>query len=135
MQSRGVTLIEVMIVVLILGLIAGAVALAVIPQGMKAKITMTAVNANNIRHAAETWRFQHGGDTCPTVARLKEDKLLDRAKSLDAWNAPFKIVCEAEDLYVRSNGPDGKEGSEDDIVGPEKEKASTAATESRHASL
>ena len=120
---------------MIVVLIAGSVALAVIPQGMKAKITMSAVNANNIRHAAETWRFQHGGDTCPTVEVLKEDKLLDRAKSLDAWNAPFKIVCEADDLYVRSNGPDGKEGSEDDIVDPEKEKAAAATTGSRHASL
>jgi general secretion pathway protein G len=117
-RARGVTLIEVMIVVVILGLIAGGVAVAVLPQIVKARIEITQTNAKTLRGLASTWRSTHATEECPTPARLKEDKVADRGSpELDAWGTPFKIVCHDDETSVVSLGPDKRE-SDDDIVEP-----------------
>src|SRR5579859_2513890 len=79
--SRGVTLIEVMIVVVILGLIAGGVAVAVLPKLKEAQIKTTRTSALELRRAAETWRSMHGDD-CPTPEVLRQDKAIDTASKL-----------------------------------------------------
>ncbi len=118
--QRGVTLIEVMIVVVILGLIAGSVAVAVLPRLTKAQIETTRTSAKSLRTAAETWRGEHGGTDCPTAQVLVQDKMVDSASKLtDAWDSPFKISCEEDEIYVFSAGPDKREGTKDDIRVPE----------------
>jgi general secretion pathway protein G len=118
-QSRGVTLIEVMVVVVILGMIASAVALAVFPQHLKAQIRMTRIAATTMRSAASAWRMENPGDTCPTPQRLRDDQLIDSASKLtDSWDTPFRIECRESETLVISLGPDRKEGT-DDIVAPE----------------
>jgi len=118
-SSRGVTLIEVMIVVVILGLIAGGVAVAVLPKLKEAQIKTTRTSALELRRAAETWRSMHGDD-CPTPEILRTDKAIDTASKLtDAWDDPFKITCDADETIVSSWGPDKKEGTADDIKVPD----------------
>ncbi len=117
-RARGVTLIEVMVVVVILGLISGGVAAAVFPQLLKAKIRTTRVNARVIRNAASTWRSERAGDACPTPEMLREAELIDEGKLTDAWETPYRIVCRDTHTVVISLGPDRKE-SEDDLVEPE----------------
>jgi general secretion pathway protein G len=113
------TLIEVMIVVVILGLIAGAVALNVFKQNAKAQITMSSTGAKTLRSAALMWRTENPGAECPTPERLVEAQLLDSSSKLsDAWNTPYQITCEDSETVVRSLGPDRKE-SEDDLVVPQ----------------
>ncbi len=120
--ARGVTLIEVMIVVVILGLIAGGVAVAVLPKLKEAQIKTTRTSALELRRAAETWRSMHGDD-CPTPDILKSDRAVDAASKLtDAWDNPFKIVCDGDETVVSSFGPDKKEGTTDDIRVPEAEQ-------------
>ncbi len=117
--SRGVTLIEVMVVVVILGLIAAATAVAVFPNLMKGQEAMTLINARVIRTAAQQWRSQHG-DGCPTTSQLRKEDILDRGtKTTDAWDAPFNIVCEETGTTVLSAGRDRQEGTKDDIRVPE----------------
>jgi general secretion pathway protein G len=117
-RLRGVTLIEVMVVVVILGLVSGAVALAVFPQLLKAKIRTTRMNARVIRNAANAWRSEHAGDECPTPSMLRDAELVDEGKLTDAWETPYRIVCKDTHTVVISLGPDRKEG-EDDLVEPE----------------
>ncbi len=118
--KRGVTLIEVMIVVVILGLIAGSVAVAVLPRLTKAQIETTRTSAKSLRTAAETWKGENGGTDCPTVQVLVQSKMIDSASKLsDAWDNPFKITCEDDEIYVFSAGPDKREGTKDDIRVPE----------------
>jgi general secretion pathway protein G len=119
-MERGVTLIEVMIVVVILGLIASGVAVAVFPKFKEAQKNTTKTSAMELRRAAEMWRGTHASDICPTTDNLRADKAIDMAaKVTDAWDNPFKIVCEDEETIILSGGPDKKEGTTDDIRIPE----------------
>ncbi len=117
--QRGVTLIEVMVVVVILGMIAGGVAVAVFPKLKEAKISTTTTSARTLRSAAETWRTEHSSDQCPTPQVLQNDKAIDTAAKLtDAWDKPFTITCQDDETIVTSGGPDMKEGTSDDIRVP-----------------
>jgi general secretion pathway protein G len=117
--TRGVTLIEVMIVVVILGLIASGVAVAVFPKFRQAQRDTTKTSAMELRRASEMWRGNHS-DSCPTLDQLRSDKAIDSAaKVSDAWDSPFKILCEDDETIVISLGPDKKEGTTDDIRVPE----------------
>jgi general secretion pathway protein G len=118
--SRGVTLIEVMIVVVIIGLISGGVAVAVLPRLKEASIKTTQTSARELRRAAEQWRGMHASDQCPTTQILRADKAIDTASKLtDAWDNPFKIICDDDETTVISAGPDKKDGTADDIRIPE----------------
>jgi general secretion pathway protein G len=127
-RRRGVTLIEVMIVVTIMGLIAGAVAISVVYQLKKAKNEMTHVNAKALQQIAESWRQDHGTEECPTLERLRVDRLVNRGTKLDdAWNTPFIIECEGEETNVLSMGPDRRLHTEDDILEPDPDHGKVAA--------
>jgi general secretion pathway protein G len=118
---RGVTLIEVLIVVAILSLIAAGVSVAVLPKFRQAQIDTAKTNAREIRNAVNRWRATRGGTDCPTVSQLISDKEIDSASKVDdPWGAAFKIVCTDDDVQISSPGPDKKDGTQDDIMIPEK---------------
>ncbi len=127
--ARGVTLIDVMIVVVIIGLVAGAAAFSVFPPTLRTKRETTEDGAKGLRQAGEAWRASQSGEACPTLEDLKAARLIDRSTAtVDAWQNPFKITCTAQELYVRSNGPDAREGTDDDIVAPPNVKTSSEST-------
>ncbi|HKQ68932.1 MAG TPA: type II secretion system protein [Polyangiaceae bacterium] len=116
---RGVTLVEVLIVVAIMSLIATTVVVAVIPKFQSAQ-SETALNSmREIRNAVVRWRATRGGDQCPTVSQLVSDKEIDTAsKTEDPWNSQFKIVCTEDEIFVTSPGRDKREGTADDLSVP-----------------
>jgi general secretion pathway protein G len=120
--ARGVTLVEILIVLAIIGLIAGGVAAVAVPQFNKAKLKQAKNDCLTIHQPAEHWKSEHGAD-CPTVAKLQEEKVLNKSAGTDPWGKAYLIKCEGEDVRVVSSGPDGKEGSADDIMIPEASKA------------
>lgn len=118
--SRGVTLIEILIVLAIVGLIAGGVAVVAVPKYQESQKNQAKIDARTIHPVAEKWRVDHPGQTCPTVEQLRNEKELSAASKItDPWDTPYKIVCGDEDVYVMSLGPDKKEGTPDDIRIPE----------------
>lgn len=121
-RARGVTLIEILIVLAIVGLIAGGIAVAVIPKFAQAQKETTRNSAKALQQVADLWRTTHPGE-CPTAQRLKSEKEIgSSSKVTDAWDTPFKIVCDDDTTVVVSFGPDKKEGTADDIREPEAEK-------------
>ncbi len=112
---RGVTLIEVLIVVAIMAVIAGGATLLVFPQFAKARVQSAQIGADVVKTAAELYLNTDGdASTCPTVKDLAEAKKLDPKKTDDPWGRPYRISCE-DDIVVYSNGKDGKENSADDV--------------------
>jgi general secretion pathway protein G len=121
---RAVTLIEIMIVLTIIGLIAGGVAVVAIPKFKLAQIRTAKTSLQVLHPIADAYYAEHSGD-CPTVQALKASKQFT-GDNKDPWGQPYKIKCDSGDLTVSSTGPDGKEGGGDDIVIPEAEDAEPA---------
>lgn len=118
-RQRGVTLVEILIVLAIVGLIAGGIAVYAVPKFQKAQVDNTRNSAKALHAVAEAWRANHGND-CPTPQRLKDEKELAASSEInDAWGMPYKIQCDDDSTTVVSSGPDKKEGSQDDIRFPD----------------
>ncbi len=115
MRTEGMTLVEIMIVVIIMALIATAVGIAVLPQFTKAKEKTAQSDVQTIDSAVQLY-IMHGGNDCPTVDDLLEDGSLEEGKNtVDPWNNDYIIECDGDNITVTSGGPDGQPGNEDDI--------------------
>lgn len=115
-KVEGMTLVEIMIVVIIMALIATAVGVAVLPRLEKARVDSTRTDAQAIRSAVTLYLGENPGGDCPSVDDLVEGGYLDSSKrTTDAWDNDFIVECEGDNVTVISAGPDGKRGTEDDI--------------------
>ena len=116
-RREGMTLVEIMIVVIIMALIATAVGVAVLPALGRARVNQTRSDAMAVHSAVSLYFGQEPGAQCPTMETLVEEHLIDHSRrTTDAWDHPFTIECDSDDdVIVRSNGPDGQPGTEDDI--------------------
>jgi general secretion pathway protein G len=111
----GLTLIEIMIVIAIIAIIGGGVTFA-FQQQKRAQVRTTLANARQLRSVAQQYYAEHR-DSCPTAQSLIAAGEMDtRSKVTDEWNKPFNIVCNGEELDVTSGGPDGAQGTGDDIT-------------------
>src|SRR6476619_6655818 len=122
-SQRGMTLLEIMIVLAILALVMG---LVVGPRVMrmfsKSKEDIAALTVKKYAYEAfGEWSQAHPDKACP-------DKLEDLSQYMDSkdvkdpWGNPYKMFCGQNlpagakgGLAVMSSGPDGKDGTEDDV--------------------
>ncbi len=115
-RREGMTLVEIMIVVIIMALIATAVGVAVLPALGRARVNQTRSDAQAVRSAVLLYLGSEPGADCPSMDQLLESGTIDHARrTTDAWDNPFLIECDGDDIIVRSNGPDGNPGTEDDV--------------------
>jgi general secretion pathway protein G len=122
-SQRGMTLLEIMIVLAILALVMG---LVVGPRVMrmfsKSKDDIAGLTVKKYAFEAfGEWSQAHPDKACP-------DKLEDLSQYMDSkdikdpWGNPYKMFCGQNlpagakgGLAVMSSGPDGKDGTEDDV--------------------
>jgi general secretion pathway protein G len=118
--ERGMTLIEIMIVVSIIAMVAAGVAVVAIPKMKEAQIQSAETGARVIRNAVSQWQLaENEYSECPNVSRLIQDKQLDAGQSTtDPWGEEYEIACVDDEIVVGSKGPDKKKGTGDDIVVP-----------------
>jgi general secretion pathway protein G len=113
-KRAGMTLIEIMIVMVIMALIAAGAGFAIVPQLQKARIKSTQQDAKAISAAAEMYLAEN--KDCPSVQKLLDTKILNKKNhTKDAWDNEFTIECDDDGAVVRSAGPDGQMGNDDDI--------------------
>lgn len=118
-SARGMSLLEIMIVIAIMSLIATGVGIAILPRWQKAQVDTANTNARAVRNAAINWRATNGEEQCPTISQLVSDKMIDSAsKTEDPWGSAYRIICSEDEITVSSPGPDKKEGTKDDIAVP-----------------
>jgi general secretion pathway protein G len=116
---RGVTLVEVLIVVAIIAMVAGGVAVFALPKYKEAQIKNAETGARIVRTAVQQWQAANNETSCPTISQLVQEKQLDPGQSTnDSWNMPYSLTCTDDEVIVTSNGPDKKKGSKDDITVP-----------------
>jgi general secretion pathway protein G len=117
--ARGLTLVELVIVITIIGVLTAAISVGVMAAKKRADIGTAKTACSSVRSATLLWKNAHPSDDCPTIEQLKQEKLLDTGFTVkDAWGNSFKLTCEADEIVCGTAGPDRKEGTEDDIRVP-----------------
>src|ERR1043166_6813410 len=121
-SQRGMTLLEIMIVLAILALV---MALLVGPRVMNAlgssRVKTTKMKLNQYANEAfPQWSASHPDKACPDkLTDLNE--YMNTSDTNDAWGRPLKMFCGqssppgVKGLGVMSSGEDGKDGTDDDI--------------------
>jgi prepilin-type N-terminal cleavage/methylation domain-containing protein len=118
-RQRGLTLVEIMITIAIISMVSAAVAVGVMKAQKNASIGVARTACNTIRSATLQWKAVHPGEDCPTVEQLKSGGDLDRGFNIrDPWNATYRLSCDSDEITCSSNGPDKKEGTDDDVITP-----------------
>jgi general secretion pathway protein G len=109
------TLIEILVVITIMALVAGAVGASVFGALRDAKTQQARADASSLSAAALRFRIDQG--RCPTTTgELVEAGYLQRhGRSTDPWDGDFVYECEADEVIAVSAGPDGVFGNEDDV--------------------
>ncbi len=117
--ARGMTLVELIIVITIIGVMTAAIAIGVMGAAKKANMGAAKTACDTVRQATIQWKALHSGEDCPTVEQLKAEKDLDTGFSVkDPWGSPFKLSCDSDEITCTSSGPDKKDGTGDDIIVP-----------------
>lgn len=76
----------------------------------------TRSDAQAVRSAVLLYLGQEPGAKCPALRELVDTGILDHGRrTTDAWDHPFRIACDGDDIFVRSDGPDGEPGTHDDL--------------------
>lgn len=129
-RERGMTLIEIMVVIVILGLIASAVAVNVVGQMSKARIDTAKNDVRKIADGVDTFKVMKGRypSTEEGLGILIKESILKpnkEGKLLDPWGHEYVYLYPGQahpDAYdVKSYGADGQPGGDGenaDLVNP-----------------
>jgi general secretion pathway protein G len=125
-RERGITLIEMLVVVVIIGLFVGLVGVNVFKQGDKAKVVAVKTEISHLKNALGLYKLDTG--TYPPTAlglaalRVKPENMpnwagpyLEKDVPLDAWGRPYLYKYpgdHGEEPDLKSLGADGQEGGE-----------------------
>ena len=127
-NTRGFTLIEIMVVMVILGILAGLIVPRIMDRPEEARRTKAAIQIQSIEQALKLYKLDNGQYPSteqglqaliepPSVGRLakkwRKDGYLDKGKiPMDPWGYDFVYISPGlhGDFDLMSYGPDGEPG-------------------------
>ncbi len=120
--DAGMTMLEIMIVLAIIGLVMSVVGVGVYSSYKKAQKRIAQVAVNEIAQKTVQYMTDNNNECPKTVDDLVAQKYMPK-KQKDPWNHDFILRCpgtvNVDGIDVVSVGPDGKEGTDDDITAVE----------------
>ena len=111
--ARGMTLIEIMVVLVILGLIAGAIGYNVFNQLKEAQIRTAKLDLQAISNGVDLYHVETG-QWPEGIQQLAPKYLKDLHK--DPWGTDYAYIRSGEGFDVYSYGPNKAQGGGDDIT-------------------
>jgi len=129
-SSRGMTLIEIMVVITILGLIAGAVVVAVIPRLEEARHSRAELDIKNIESGLKLYYARKGNypDTATGLKALVDMQILETLPK-DPWGNDYVYTREGNQPVITSYGRDGTPGGEGPDADISNRKQTTSAAQ------
>ena len=124
-RSRGMTLIEIMVVITILGLIAAAVGIAVVPKLEEAKHDRAVLDIKTIQGGLQLYYAKSGKypDTATGLKALVDTQTVQDVPK-DPWGNEYIYTNENGKPVITSYGRDGQPGGD----GPDADISSNQQT-------
>lgn len=117
-ETSGFTLLELILVMVIIGILAGMVTFSVAGRGTEARIVRTKADLSVYQRAVEAYALEHNDKYPKSLNDLVtgEKQYVIELKN-DAWGNPyvFAVPGKAHKYDIYSRGVDGQSGTEDDI--------------------
>ena len=111
--ARGMTLIEIMVVLVILGLIAGAIGYNVFERLKEAQIRTAQLDLKAISNGVDLYHVETG-QWPEGIQQLVPKYIKDLHK--DPWGGDYQYVHTADGYEVYSYGKDKAQGGGDDVI-------------------
>jgi general secretion pathway protein G len=137
--ERGMSLIEIIIVVALLGTLMAYMVSNLIGQSEEAKKDQTKLAMGVIQQSLQMYRVHN--NRYPTTdqglkslienpgnAKAWRGPYIEANKLKDPWDGEFSYDSDGSAIKIISGGPNGSVGDEDDIVYPEQATAAGAGT-------
>lgn len=124
---KGFTLIEVMVVVVIIGLLASFGGYHVFRSKLEAERRIAQAKCKEYYDDAMNWRTMSDSKKLPESLEEMEQPIRpgepDFTKIVDdPWGNKYVLEKEGNKIRIVCWGPDGQEGTEDDIMYPEEKE-------------
>jgi len=125
-MRAGFTLVELLVVVAIIGILGTIAVQNITGHIASTRITAAESGVQALKESCATYYMQH--KKFPTsLDQLTEgdEPILDSDKYLyDPWDNKYEMEAKKNRVIIKSAGPDGQMGTEDDITSSDKKKKS-----------
>lgn len=118
-RQKGMTLLEIMIVITLIGVVMAVVVTNVIGAGDNAKISAAKTKMQSIKQQVDMYytMFDEYPDNLQALVKPPAGRkpLMNKNGLKDPWGKKFNYSNRDGDIQLSSSGPDRKEGTQDDI--------------------
>lgn len=119
-SSAGLTLVEIMIVLVILGVVMATIGSKIVGAGDKAKRDLTDLKLQQLKSDIEQYQLRYNSlpSSLEDLTRCTENTgqgclpIANEESVKDAWGQPFIYALNGRAYVIRSVGADGRDGGE-----------------------